>query len=99
MTSNSDEVPQDRYCRPNVTIDDYSAFYVELEPLEDMRYQFMLWDCDKPPKGFRHDHPRTRDPRARGYRCLSGVQAGGDFPSKRSDCPELSIAKLLMKET
>jgi hypothetical protein len=58
---NSDEIPKDRYCRSNVTIDNCSAFYVELEPLEDMRFQFMFWNCDKPPKGFSHDKARTRD--------------------------------------
>lgn len=36
-------ITRDRYCRPNVTIEDCAALFIQLEPLEDLRCDFKFW--------------------------------------------------------
>ena len=58
------DVPKNRYCSPTVTLETCYAFYVELEPLEDLRTQFMFWRGDKKPGGLTIYKQRIRDLRA-----------------------------------
>ena len=58
-----DGVPKDRYSGPNATIENCYAFYVELEPLEGIRYQFMFWRGEKMPSGLTIFKQRIRDVR------------------------------------
>lgn len=57
------EVPKHQHCSPNVTLENCHAFYVELEPLEGMRYQFMFWRGAKLSEaaGLTIYKPRIRD--------------------------------------
>jgi hypothetical protein len=55
------DVPKDKYCSCNVTLETCWAFYIELEPLDDERTAFMFWRGDKPLKGFTADKQRVRD--------------------------------------
>lgn len=55
------DVPKHQHCSPNVTLESCHAFYVELEPLEGMRYQFMFWRNDKRPRDLTIYRPRIRD--------------------------------------
>ena len=36
-------VTRDRYCRANVTIEHCAALFIQLEPLEGARCDFMFW--------------------------------------------------------
>ena len=36
-------VTRDRYCSPNINLEKCEALYIELERLEDLRFQFMYW--------------------------------------------------------
>lgn len=54
-------VPEHQHCSPIVTLESCYAFYVELEPLEGMRYQFMFWRDDKRPRELTIFKPRNRD--------------------------------------
>ncbi|HBE67109.1 MAG TPA: hypothetical protein DDW52_03070 [Planctomycetaceae bacterium] len=56
-----DDVPKDRYCSFRVTLETASAFYVELEPLEGLRTQFVFWRGDPLPESFRARKARIRD--------------------------------------
>jgi hypothetical protein len=57
-------VPKNRYCSPNVSLENCHAFYIELEPLEGLRTQFMFWRDDKRPAGLTIFKRRIRDLRA-----------------------------------
>lgn len=54
-------ITRDRYCSPNVTLETAWAIYVELEPFENHRWQFMFWRGDPLPAGLKIDKPRFRD--------------------------------------
>ena len=51
MDALPDGVTRDRYCSPLVDLESCYALYIELEPLEDLRFQFMYWrGIDSSPK-------------------------------------------------
>lgn len=56
-----EDVPKDRYCSPYVSLETASAIYVEVEPLCDMRHQFMFWKNNRLPEGLVIFAARIRD--------------------------------------
>ena len=67
------EVPKERYAGP-VTIETCHAFYVELEPLEGLRTQFMFWRHDRRPKRLTIFKPRIRDLRPGDMIIFEGIR-------------------------
>ncbi len=54
-------VLRDRYCSPFVGLENCSALYIELEPLDDQRCQFMYWRGLKSAPPLECSKPRLRD--------------------------------------
>ncbi len=50
-----DGVTRDRYCSERVDLENCHALYIELEKLEDLRFQFMYW------RGLNTSPPLTSD--------------------------------------
>ncbi|MFN3192698.1 MAG: hypothetical protein ACE361_19455 [Aureliella sp.] len=55
-------VSRDRYCSPRVSLETCEALLIELEPLSDLRFEYMFWRglCTSPPMKS-ETKPRLRD--------------------------------------
>lgn len=66
-------ITRDRYCRPNVTLENCAALFIQLEPLKDLRCDFMFWRGAKWDAAFRSSKVR----RLRDLRPGDLVEYGG----------------------
>ena len=61
MSDLPDGVTRDRYCSPAVDLESCHALYIELEQLEDLRFQFMYWRGLNTSPPLQTDKARLRD--------------------------------------
>ena len=66
-------MPKERYAGP-ATLETCQASYVELEPLEGLRTQFMFWRHDRRPKRLTIFKPRIRDLRLGDIFIFEGIR-------------------------